>query len=57
MRFHGEVALVTGAGSGVGLAASARFAAEGCRVVATVEKHEHLAALDGMASRTRRCST
>ncbi len=49
MRFRAEVALVTGAGSGVGLAASARFAVEGCRVVATVEKHEHLAALDGMA--------
>jgi NAD(P)-dependent dehydrogenase (short-subunit alcohol dehydrogenase family) len=38
MRFNGEVALVTGAGSGVGLAAAARFAAEGCNVVATIEK-------------------
>jgi NAD(P)-dependent dehydrogenase (short-subunit alcohol dehydrogenase family) len=45
MRFAGEVALVTGAGSGVGLAAATRFAAEGCRVVATVEKESDLAAL------------
>jgi NAD(P)-dependent dehydrogenase (short-subunit alcohol dehydrogenase family) len=38
MRFAGEIVLVTGAGSGVGLAAAVRFAAEGCRVVATVER-------------------
>lgn len=47
MRFAGEVALVTGAGSGVGLAAAVRLASEGCRVVATVEKDADRAALEG----------
>ena len=45
MRFAGEIALVTGAGSGVGLAAAERFAAEGCRVVATVEQEADLETL------------
>lgn len=48
MRFSNEAVLITGAGSGVGLAAAARFAEEGCRVVATVEKHDDLAALAGV---------
>jgi NAD(P)-dependent dehydrogenase (short-subunit alcohol dehydrogenase family) len=48
MMFDGELALVTGAGSGIGLAAVARFAAEGCRVIATVEKGEQLAALSAI---------
>jgi NAD(P)-dependent dehydrogenase (short-subunit alcohol dehydrogenase family) len=42
MPFAGEVVLVTGAG----LAATRRFAAEGCRVVATVEKDADRAALE-----------
>ena len=47
MNFGGAVALVTGAGTGVGLAAVRRFVAGGCRVVAAVEKVEQFAALKG----------
>lgn len=47
MDFAGAVALVTGAGSGVGLAAVRRFVAGGCRVVATVEKASQFAVLEG----------
>lgn len=48
MRFDGEVVLITGAASGVGLAAAQRFAAEGCRVVATVAGETQLAELAGI---------
>ncbi|CAN5358811.1 SDR family NAD(P)-dependent oxidoreductase [soil metagenome] len=47
-RFSGETVLITGAGSGVGRAAAALFAAEGCRVVAAVEREADRAALDGV---------
>lgn len=47
-RFSGELALITGAGSGVGLAAARRMADEGCRVFATVEREDQIAALDGI---------
>lgn len=33
MRFHGKVAVITGAGSGIGRIAAQRFAAEGAKVV------------------------
>ncbi len=42
MRFNGEVALVTGTGSGIGLEAARMFAQEGCRVAAGVHRAEDL---------------
>ena len=42
-RFDGECALITGCGSGIGLAAAKIFGAEGCRVVATVEHEDQIA--------------
>lgn len=42
MDCENAVALITGAGTGVGLAAARRFAAAGCRVVATVETPDQL---------------
>ncbi len=44
MRLQGKVAIVTGAGSGIGLATATRFAAEGASVVATDRNGERLAA-------------
>ena len=33
MRFEGKVAILTGAGSGIGLATAKRFGSEGARVI------------------------
>lgn len=43
-RFDGQVALVTGASRGIGLAVARRLVAEGARVVVTARKPEGLAA-------------
>ena len=51
MAFSAECVLVTGTASGIGNAAVRRFAAEGCRVIATVEREDQvaaMAALDGV---------
>ncbi len=50
-RFEGKVALVTGAGSGIGLATAARLAGEGARVVAGILDESQLdavSAFDGL---------
>ena len=40
MRFEGKVAILTGAGSGIGLATAKRFASEGARIVIADRKAE-----------------
>ncbi len=50
MRFSGEVVLITGAGSGVGLASVHQFLAEGCRVVATARNPEQLKMLGAIST-------
>jgi NAD(P)-dependent dehydrogenase (short-subunit alcohol dehydrogenase family) len=47
-RFVGKVALVTGAGSGIGLASARRLAAEGAVVVAAILDDSQRPAVDGL---------
>ena len=49
MRFHDQVALITGAGSGIGLATAKRPADEGATVVCGVETASQARAIDGLA--------
>jgi NAD(P)-dependent dehydrogenase (short-subunit alcohol dehydrogenase family) len=52
MRLQGRVAIVTGAGSGIGLAITKRFIEEGARVVGGDIVDDHLAVLGGLAGVT-----
>ena len=49
-RFEGKTAFVTGAGSGIGLAAAQRIAAEGARVICAIESEAQRAATGKLES-------
>ncbi|MBV8718348.1 MAG: SDR family oxidoreductase [Chloroflexi bacterium] len=55
MRFQERVAIITGAGGGIGLAMVERFVAEGARVIAADVDDARLAQLSGRAAITPMC--